>query len=405
MTDGFASSLVLASLDAPDADRAFGSDALREDTPPAVTDLVRSAVDTRVWATTAVDVATGVDRGDFVVFHRARGVRAVAQVWGVSADEDDVRRLTDLDDEALADDRWAVLTLTNVQPAKNLVALAKVGLHEVARAESLYRIEDVPTLATLRERYTAPTFMFEAVVADPLAFDVPPSGDPAPPPKAPAPEADPSPAVGSAIGRLGDVVETEYATRDAHAQRAGFVSLFGLLGAAAVAGAVAAFRELAPTGLAVTPVVAVGLALLGVGTAGSAGIAALLTWRPRPGLAALRDTHRRATAVLGTAGVTGRDVAAKLRATELATAEALARRRTRVGVGVGGALLVTVVGLVYLAYGVGVQVSPSLSWAAPLALVLVPVLVGATFAAPLVGELAERFSERFENAGLRSLLD
>lgn len=401
MTDGFGSSLVLASLDAEDARRALGDAVVREDVPPRVTDLVRTTNDTRLWATTAVDVADRLDRGDFVVFHRTNGVRAVAQVWGVSVDADEVRRLTHLDDEALVEERWAVVTLTNVQAATDYVALAGVGLREVARPDSLYRVEDVPTLSALREEYTTPMFLVQEMVANPLAFDVPPSGDAGPPERESVTAAD-SVDRFARIGALGDVVAERYDSREEQARRAAVVLLTGIVGVGALAGAVAAAGVSAA--LAGTAVVRLGIVLVGGGLALATGALLIVTWAPRPGLARLRATYRAAASVLY--GPSGPDshggVARRLAQAEDDVAADLERGDTWLGMGVATSLLAVVVGLVYLGYGVGVQLAPALGWLAPVALVGVPWLIIAAFLAPVlapsIGGLRDRIEELLSRA-------
>lgn len=396
MADGFASATVLASLDAADAERAFGAGAIREDTPPSVTDMVRSAVDTRVWATTAVDVAEGLDRGDFVIFHRAQGVRGVAQVWSVSADREDVRRLTALDDDDLADDRWAVVTLTNFQLPKDLVALAKVGLHDVARRESLYRIEDVSTLTALQERYTTPMFLVQEVVENPLAFDVPPSGGAVPPRKTPADPVETGPTSTPDLGGLADVLTQQYASRDEQTRRGGLVVLAGLLGAIFLLGMVVTVGTAVPGGVGMSTVVRLGLLLFGGGMAVATGTMVVGAWLPRPGLGSLQQTHLQAADVLSadTDVGTRAAIAKRLAREQVQVAQRLERSATWLGGGVALSLFAVTVGLVYLAFGIGAQVEPAIGRYAPVVLVAYPWLVIGVFLAPAFGIAGEWVSTR-----------
>ncbi|MFB6070457.1 MAG: hypothetical protein ABEJ76_05480 [Halanaeroarchaeum sp.] len=397
MADEFASSLVLASLDAEDAATAFGEDALREDVPPIVTEMVRSATDTRVWATTAVDIAERLSRGDFVVFHRANGVRSVAQVWSVSVDRRDVIRLTDLDDEALANDRWAVMALTNVQQAKDYVSLARLGIREVARPTSLYRIEDGDVLAELRSEFVTPAFLAGEAVENPLAFDVPPDGEAGPPPTedvGPGSDRGPTPPVGD----LGDLVTARFASRDEQGRRAGLILVAGVVGLAAAIASVAALPGAAAAAIDVTSLVELAVVLVGVGMAIAAGALLRVVWAPRPGLADLAETHALAADMLASevGSATRVGLLRRLVDAEVAVATRLDRAGTWIGLGVATALLSTTVGLVYLAYGLAVQLVPSLGRLGLLVLVGVPWLVVATFLAPTLWEAFEGLRDRFE---------
>ena len=181
MPGDFAARVYLAALGSQDLVDAFGEGYETAAEPPAVSGLLRSLSDTHAWATRERDVVADLERGDYVVFHRDWGLRAVGQVWSTTADSDEVARHTELDDPA---GEWGLVTLTNVQPALDHVSLLSLDVDDARQDRSLYRFDD-DTAAGLRSRYTTPARFVEETVANPLAFDVPPGGTP--PDRRPAP--------------------------------------------------------------------------------------------------------------------------------------------------------------------------------------------------------------------------
>lgn len=354
MPANFTDRVYLAALGSEDVTAAFGEGYATATQPPAVSGLLRSLGDTHVWATRSTEVLATMERGDYVLFHRGWGVRCVAQVWATTADSDEVARHTQLADPA---GEWGAVTLTNVQPALDHVALASIDAQDARQDRSLYQFPSV-VADDLRAEFTTPARLVEELVADPLQFDVPPGGDPPdqrPEPSTPATSAhsadtsalpDPDGILGAQLDGL-DNVRTA-------AWRVLGLGAFLLVATLAVAG-----RYRPPDGspFVLTEAVAAGVSSLAVGAAIAAAIALQGAIEPRPGLGALASEYAGATRRASTTG--SADGAAHLAARVESYCEFLATRTQRLGIAVATAATGVFVGNVLLAYGIGVQVSTS----------------------------------------------
>ncbi|WP_336037843.1 hypothetical protein [Halobacterium yunchengense] len=383
MPPAFADRVYLASLDSEDLAAAFGDgyDAAVE--PPAVSDLLRSLADTHAWATRETEVVAELSRGDYVCFHRDFGLRSVGQVWATTADSDEVARYTGLDDPA---GEWAVVTLTNVQPALDHVSLLSLGMDDARRSASLYGLDD-DTARALRESYTTPARLVEDAVADPLAFDVPPGGTP--------PDRRPDPVdasgfdetAGAPVSGTETVLGAHLDALDGVRATAWRVLALAAFLLAATLAVVARYRP--PTGprLTLTAPVSAGVAAVALGGAVATGVAVHAAVAPRPGLGAF--TREQAAAVRRAGATESPGEAATHVAGRLeAFCRHLDARTRRLGLAVAAATVAVLVGCVYVAYGLGVQVSPSVEPLSAPALVGFPLVVVAASLAVVRRHLA-----------------
>ncbi|MUV59687.1 hypothetical protein [Halobacterium sp. CBA1126] len=366
MPADFADSVYLASLNSEDLTDAFGEGYATAAAPPAVSGLLRSLADTHAWATRDTDVLADLDRGDYVFFHREFGLRCVGQVWATTADSDEVARYTDL---AAPAGEWGVVTLTNVQPALDHVSLLSLGMDDARRDDSLYRLP-AGVAADLRAEYTTPARLVEDAVENPLAFDVPPGGTPGDRRPDPEPVDSGAPAVTGTETVLDAHLDALDGVR-AVAWRVLGLAAFLLAATLAV---VAVFRPPSGDRLVLTEPVSAGVAAVAVGTAVAAGVVVHGAVAPRPGLAAFT---REQTAAVRRAGATESrsDAAAHVAGKVEAFCTHLAARTRRLGFAVAAATVAVLVGCVYVAYGLGVQVSPSVEPLSLAALAGFPVLV------------------------------
>jgi len=365
MPADFADSVYLASLSSGDLVDAFGDGYETAAEPPAVSDLLRSLADTHAWATRETDVLATLDRGDYVCFHREFGLRCVGQVWATTADSGEVARYTDIENPA---GEWGVVTLTNVQPALDHVSLLSLGMDDARRNDSLYRLSD-DVARDLRETYTTPARLVEDAVADPLSFDVPPGGTPA----------DRRPEADSFEQNAPPVTGTE-TVLDAHLDaldgvRTAAWRVLGLAAflLAATLAVVARYRPPDGSRLVLTPPVSAGVAAVLAGAAIATGVAVHAAVAPRPGLSTFT---REQTAAVQRAGATESrgDAAAHVAEKLAAFCSHLDARTRRLGFAVAAATVAVLVGCVYVAYGLGVQVSPSVEPLSLVALVGFPAL-------------------------------
>jgi len=364
MPADIADRVYLASLDSEDLAAAFGEGYETATEPPSVSALLRSLADTHAWATRDTDVLATLDRGDYVVFHRDWGIRAVGQVWSTTADSDEVARHTDVENP---EGEWGVVTLTNVQPAVDTVSLLSLDAGDAQRDRSLYRIDD-DVARDLRGRFTTPARLIEETVENPLAFDVTPGGTP--------PDRRPS----SPEDRRDGAVSAPEAALDAYLDALDGVRTAAwrllALGAFLVAATLAVVQQYRPADgdpFSLTPTVSVGVVAVGIGGALAVGVVLHGALRPRPGLG--RFTREQVGAVRR-AGSTesGTEATAHLaNATESYCAH-LARLTRRLGAVAAVAAVGVVVGSVYLAYGLGVQVSPAVRPLSIVALAVFPAL-------------------------------
>jgi len=363
MPGDFADRVYLAALGSQDLADAFGEGYETAAEPPAVSGLLRSLSDTHAWATRETEVVADLERGDYVVFHRDWGLRAVGQVWSTTADSDEVARHARLDDPA---GEWALVTLTNVQPALDHVSLKSLDVDDARRSLSLYRFDD-DTAADLRARYTTPARFVEELVANPLAFDVPPGGTP--------PDRRPE-----SPGRASDGLDLPDAPVDAHLDAlddvrstAFRVLALGSFLLAATLAVVERYRVNPEAPFAFTPAVWLGVAGLAVGGALATGVVVHGALRPRPGLPAFT---REQTGAVERAGTTdrGADAASHAASTARAYCAHLHTVTRRVGVATAAATVGVLGGAVYVAYGLAAQVTSAIRPLSPVALVGFPVL-------------------------------
>ncbi|SEW29767.1 hypothetical protein [Halobacterium jilantaiense] len=363
MPGDFAARVYLAALGSQDLADAFGEGYETAAEPPAVSGLLRSLSDTHAWATRETDVVADLERGDYVVFHRDWGLRAVGQVWSTTADSDEVARHTRLDDPA---GEWGLVTLTNVQPALDHVSLKSLDVDDARRSLSLYRFDD-DTAADLRARYTTPARFVEELVANPLAFDVPPGGTP--------PDRRPE-----STGRASDSLDLPDTPVDAHLDAlddvratAFRVLALGSFLLAATLAVVERYRVNPESSFAFTPAVWLGIAGLVVGGALATGVVVHGALRPRPGLPAFT---REQTGAVERAGTTdrGADAASHVASTTRAYCAHLHTVTRRVGVATAAATVGVLGGSVYVAYGLAAQVTSAIRPLSPVALVGFPVL-------------------------------
>lgn len=374
MTADVADRVYLAALDGEDVSRAFGEGFDTATEPPAVTDLLRSLADTRVWATRETAVLAELDRGDYVVFHRDWGIRCVAQVWATTADSDDVAAHTGVDEPA---GEWGLVTLTNVQRALDHVSLLSLDAGDAQREASLYRIAP-DVAADLESRFTTPARLVEELVPDPLAFDVPPGGTP--PDRRPDAE---RPAGGASAGDADALLDAHLDALDGvHRTAWRTLALGGFLFAATLALA-ARYRPPGGDPFALSATVGAGALALGVGAAVAAGVAVHGVVSPRPGLDAFASEHAAATARAGRTE-RGSDAAAHLGARLDDLTTDLAAHTRRLGLAVAASTVAVLVGCVYVAYGLAAQVSTAVR---PLS---VAVLVGFPLAVVAVAALVVR---------------
>lgn len=363
MSGDFADRVYLASLDSADLPDAFGDGYETAAEPPAVADLLRSLADTHAWATRDTDVLATLDRGDYVVFHRDFGVRAVGQVWATTADSDEVARHTELDDPA---GEWGLVTLTNVQSALDHVSLLSLDADDARQTRSLYRFDD-DTAADLRGRFTTPARFVEELVANPLAFDVPPGGTPAD--RRPDP---PTPDAGGAS--LPDApVDAHLDALDAVRTTAWRVLALGAFLMAATLGVIQTYRVSPDQAFSLTPTVAGGVAAVCVGAALATGVVLHGALTPRPGLPGFTREHANAVKRAGRTE-RGGDAASHLAGATASYCAHLHAVTRRVGIAVASATVGILVGAVYVAYGLGVQVSPELRPLGAVALGVFPAL-------------------------------
>ncbi|MCG1003613.1 MULTISPECIES: hypothetical protein [Halobacterium] len=366
MPADFADSVYLASLHSEDLTDAFGEGYATAAEPPAVSDLLRSLADTRAWATRDTDVLADLDRGDYVFFHREFGLRCVGQVWSTTADSSEVARYTDIESPA---GEWGLVTLTNVQPALDHVSLLSLGMDDARRDDSLYRLPE-GVAADLRAAYTTPARLVEDAVANPLAFDVPPDGTPGD--RRPDPERFESGA--PPLTGTDTVLDAHLDALDSvHAVAWRVLGLAAFLLAATLA-VVAIFRPPDGSRLVLTGPVSAGVAAVAVGTAIAAGVAVHAAVAPRPGLAAFTREQAAAVRRAGTTESSG-DAATHVAGKVEAFCTHLATRTRRLGFAVAAATVAVLVGCVYVAYGLGAQVSPSVEPLSAVALAGFPVLV------------------------------
>jgi len=363
MPGDFADRVYLAALGSPDLVDAFGEGYETAAEPPAVSGLLRSLSDTHAWATRETDVVADLERGDYVAFHRDWGLRAVGQVWSTTADSDEVARHTTLDDPA---GEWGLVTLTNVQPALDHVSLMSLDADDAREDRSLYRFDD-DTAADLRSRFTTPARFLEELVSNPLAFDVPPGGTP--------PDRRPQ-----GPGRVSDGLELPDTPVEAHLDAldrvrttAFRVLALGSFLLAATLAVLERYRVDPETPFAFTPAVWLGIAGLAVGGALATGVVVHGSLRPRPGLPAYT---REQTGAVERAGATdrGADAASHVASTTEAYCAHLHTVTRRVGVATAAATVGVLGGAVYVAYGLGAQVTTAIRPLSPVALVVFPVL-------------------------------
>ena len=367
MPADIADRVYLAALGSADLTDAFGDGYDTATEPPAVSGLFRSLADTHVWATRERSVLADLDRGDYVLFHRNWGVRSVGQVWATTADSDDVARLTDVDEPA---GEWGVVTLTNVQPALDHVSLLSLDAGDALETSSLYRFDDA-VAGPLRNRFTTPARFVEETVENPLAFDVPPGGTP--------PDRRPDPPDDSA-----GAVAFDDLSLDAHVEALDGVRTLAwrvlALGAFLLAATLAVVQRYRPADgnpFTLTVPVSAGVAAVCVGAALAAGVVVHGALSPRPGLARFTREHAGALRRAGHRE-SGGDATVRVADTVEAYCAHLHRQTRRLGLAAAGATVGTLVGCVYVAYGLGVQVSPAVEPLSVVALVGFPLLVVAT---------------------------
>ncbi|MFB6269318.1 MAG: hypothetical protein ABEH83_05200 [Halobacterium sp.] len=368
MPPDFADRVYLASLDSADLAAAFGDGYETAAEPPAVSGLLRSLADTHAWATRDTDALADLQRGDYVFFHRDFGLRSVGQVWATTADSDDVARYTDVDDPA---GEWGVVTLTNVQPALDTVSLMSLGMDDARRDASLYRL-DGDVAADLRSTYTTPARLVEDAVAEPLAFDVPPGGTPAD--RRPSPEHESPPSTQSdpgvaAVRGTDTVLDAHLDALDGVRTAAWRVLALAAFLLAATLAVVARYRPPSGPRLVLNGPVSAGVVAVAAGAAVATGVAVHAAVAPRPGLGAFTREQTAAVRRAGTTESAG-DAATHVAGKVQAFCRHLDARTRRLGAAVAAATVAVLVGCVYVAYGLGVQVSPSVR---PLS---VPALVG-----------------------------
>ncbi|MCF2165299.1 MULTISPECIES: hypothetical protein [Halobacterium] len=365
MRGEFADHVYLAALHSPEFTDAFGADYTTAVEPPRVSSLVRSLSDTHAWATRETNVVADLERGDYVVFHREWGVRAVGQVWSVSVDSDDVARHTALTDPAGG---WGVVTLTNVQPALDHVSLKSLGIDDVRTSRSLYRLSNDGTTADLSGRYRTAARFVEELVENPLAFDVPPGGTP--PDRRPAPPGQ----AGGGVSLLDTPVEAHLDALDRVRATAWRVLALGVVLLAATLGVVERYRVAPEEPFAFTPAVWVGVGALAVGAALATGVVVHGSLRPRPGLPTFT---REQTGAVERAGVTDRDsdAAGHAAATAAAYCSHIHAITRRLGAATGTAAVGVLAGAVYLAYGLGAQVTTAIRPLSVVAFVGFPALI------------------------------
>jgi hypothetical protein len=395
MSGDFADRVYLASLDADDLPAAFGDGYATAAEPPAVSDLLRSLADTHAWATRDTDVLTTAERGDYVVFHRDFGVRAVGQVWETTADSDAVARHTDIEDPA---GEWGLVTLTNVQPALDHVSLLSLDVDDARETRSLYRFDD-DSASDLRDRYTTPARFVEELVANPLAFDVPPGGTPADRRPEPPDRGD------SGVSVPETSVDAHLDALDAVRQTAWRVLALGAFMLAATLGVIQLYRVSPDQAFSLTPTVAGGVAAYCVGGAIATGVVLHGALFPRPGLPGF--TREQANAAKRAGRIERGSAATEHLASATESYCAHVHTVTRwVGVAVASATVGVLVGSVYVAYGLGVQVSPELR---PLGVVALGVFPALAVAATLfslrqhVGSLTPDLPVGVDAPGLLSL--
>lgn len=365
MTADVASRVYLAALDSEDGPEAFGDAVETATEPPEVTDLLRSLADTRVWATRETDVLSELQRGDYVLFHRDWGLRCVAQVWSTTADSDAVAAHTDVEDAA---GEWALVTLTNAQQALDHVSLLSLDVGDTHQTKSLYRIDD-DAAADLEARFTTPARFVEETVPNPLEFDVPPGGTP--PDRRPDPEHFPSPG-DEVAGNANRTLDVHVDALDGVRKAAWRLLALAAFLLAATLAVVAQYRPPGSDPLYLSTVVAAGLAAVGAGAAAAAGVAVHGVVSSRPGLAEFAREQA------GAAKRAGATESASDAATHVARrfddlCADLATRTRRLGLVVAGATVAVLVGSVYVAYGLAVQVSTSVQPLPTAALVGFPV--------------------------------
>ncbi|AHG04291.1 hypothetical protein HALDL1_12325 [Halobacterium sp. DL1] len=367
MPADIAGRVYLAALGSADLADAFGDGYETATEPPAVSELFRSLADTHVWATRETDVLADLDRGDYVLFHRNWGVRSVGQVWSTTADSDDVARLTDVEEPA---GEWGVVTLTNVQPALDHVSLLSLDAGDALGESSLYRFDDA-VAASLQDRFTTPARFVEETVENPLAFDVPPGGTP--PDRRPDPPDD-----------GGGMVAFDDLSLDAHVDALDGVRTLAwrvlALGAFMLAATLAVVQRYRPADgnpFTLTPPVSAGVAAVCVGAALAAGVVVHGALSPRPGLARFTREHAGATRRAGRRESSG-DSTVHVADTVEAYCAHLHRQTRRLGFAAAGATVAILVGCVYVAYGLGAQVSPAVEPLSVVALAGFPLLVVAT---------------------------
>lgn len=373
MAVDFADRVYLASLDSRDLAAAFGDRYETAAAPPAVSGLLRSLADTHAWATRETGVVADLERGDYVCFHRGFGLRSVGQVWATTADSDEVARHTNIEEPA---GEWGVVTLTNVQSALDTVSLVSLGMADARHDKSLYRL-DSDVDGALRSAYTTPARLVEDVVANPLAFDVPPSGTPADrrpssrPESSPPSTADPG---ASAVNGTETVLEAHLDALDGvrtAAWRVLALAAFLLVATLAVA---ARYRPPSGPRLVLNTPVSAGVAAVVAGAAVATGVAVHAAAAPRPGLGAFTREHAAAVRRAGTTESAG-DAATHVASRAESFCRHLEARTRRLGAAVAAATIAVLVGCVYVAYGLGVQVSPSFEALSLVSLVGFPVLV------------------------------
>ncbi|MFB6071641.1 MAG: hypothetical protein ABEJ88_01595 [Halobacterium sp.] len=366
MPADFADRVYLAALDSEDLTTAFGDGYETATEPPAVSGLLRSLADTHAWATRNTDVVASLERGDYVLFHRDWGLRAVGQVWATTADSAEVARHTDLEDPA---GEWGVVTLTNVQPALDHVSLLSLDAGDARRDESLYRLEDA-VAADLRSRYTTPARFVEETVENPLAFDVPPGGTP------PDRRPDPPDAGNASVTDPGDAVDAHLDALDGVRSVAWRTLALGAFLLAATLAVAQQYRPATGDPFELSTTVALGVLAVGVGAAFAVGVVLHGALRPRPGLAGF--TRERAGAHQR-AGRTeaGSDAASHVANATRSYSAYLDRLAGRLGAVAATGVVAVLVGSVYVAYGLAVQVSTAVRPLSVVALAVFPALVAA----------------------------
>jgi len=364
MPGDFADRVYLAALGSPDLVDAFGDGHETAAEPPAVSGLLRSLSDTHAWATRETDLVADLERGDYVVFHRDWGLRAVGQVWSTTADSGEVAGHTALDDPA---GEWGLVTLTNVQPALDHVSLKSLDVDDAREDRSLYRLDD-DAAADLRARYTTPARFVEELVANPLAFDVPPGGTP------PDRRPDAPARSGQGLQFPDTPVEAHLDALDSVRTTAWRVLALGSFLLAATLAVLERYRVSPEEPFSFTPTVWLGVAGLAVGGALATAVVVHGSLRPRPGLPTFT---REQTGAVERAGATdrGSDAAAHAASTAAAYCSHLHRVTRRVGVATAGSAVGVLGGAVYVAYGLGAQVTTAIQPLSPVALAGFPVLV------------------------------